>query len=81
MLTRYREDFLKLPLKFQLCALSVHLRGGRGKNTVHLSGSIRGKLHHGMSSLRSRHLAHHHHSFPNRLRLGLLKHAGSTHRS
>lgn len=60
-LTCYREDFLKLPLKFQLRVLSVHLRGGHGKNTVHLGGIVKGKLPHGMSSLRFLRLDHHHH--------------------
>jgi len=39
MLTCYREDFLKLPSKFQLCASPGQLRGGQGKNTVHLGGT------------------------------------------
>lgn len=82
MLTCYREDFLKLPLKLQLCVLlSVHLRGGQGKNTAHLSGIVKGNLQHGTSSLRFLHPDQHQHSFPHRLRLDLPKHMGSVHRS
>lgn len=68
MLTCSREDFLKLPLELQLCVLSVHLRGGQGKNTIHLGGIVKGKLQHGTSSLCFLRLDHHHHrSFPDRL--------------
>ena len=81
MLTYYRKDFLKLPSKFQLCALPVYLRGEQGNNIVHLGGIVKGKLQHGMSSLRFLHLDHHHHSFPDRLCLDLLKHTASIHRS
>lgn len=81
MLTCDGEDFLKLPFKFHWCVLSVHVRGGHGKNTVHLSGIVKGKLPHGTSSLCFLRLGHHRHSFPDRLGLDLLKCTGSMHRS
>lgn len=79
MLLCYREGFLKLCLQFHLGSLPVHLTGGQGKNTEHPSGSIEGRVQHGLSPLHFLCLEHHHHN-PNQLCLDLLKHTGSPHR-
>lgn len=44
----YRAGYLKLPLQLHLSSLPVHLRGGQGKNTAQPSGSIKGKVQHGL---------------------------------